>query len=426
MRKLLWGGVAMLVFGATSVFIAADHAQKHPDSLVARVGRAAVCYGLTANPVAALNTLNPPQDAETLPAGMVQVDAREVLPPELPPCDDDPIQETEEPDPVNVINNVPHHGDFARVGIEFGESGPRYYGRTPEQDTEDTHSYVIPGIDYSMPAMPEVSEDDGVRDVEPTDPLIPQVRDLRLDNIDLLEDGQATFTPRVDGVVMSGIQSIFEACSRMHAFDGRTEMFVPFFGRVCVPSVVECLRALPQGCEEMDLFGLMRGMMDGFRADQLVPGGEEQCEPEGTPAYHWLFRVLGLERMFEPTPEPMTESDPMSTENEAQEEMPMRDPDFHRYHYQGCPYSGCPYSGRTYPQYEPPTPAVTPEPTPDQSEPQTRTHHRRHGCGTGGDSCWSFWQRLFSGRVEGGSDGVDTMECRPTDVQFDLRRLMPF
>src|SRR5438309_1792496 len=93
MRKLLWGSVAMLMFGAASVYFAADYAAKHPNSFLGRARNGAATFALTGNPVAVLHQLRS-TDSEELPCQMADkpCDADEAA----PPVDNNPIHEAEE------------------------------------------------------------------------------------------------------------------------------------------------------------------------------------------------------------------------------------------------------------------------------------------------------------------------------------------
>jgi hypothetical protein len=389
MRKLLWGGVAMLVIGATSVFIAADYARQHPHSLLARIA-GATAAGLVGSPVAVLHHLHASgQDGGEMPDGMVQNpgDPSEIPPPVLVPLDEQhPAQETEEPD--DVIR-VPQPDGFERVGVDFSGGTPRYYGRAHDGADNGDGPCMMPPVQVDPMPMPEVGPDEGVpQEVKPFD-LEAQMNRLR------------------------ALRDCLERC-------------VPFSGVMPVdPPAVEVIPEMPRAVEELGVFGWMRSLLEGFRAEQLVPGGEEQCEPEEDPGCHWLLRMIGVEHLSLPTVEPMIDPEPMTEEEQGQEEPPMRDPDYHRYHYHGCPYSGCPYHPYSSmpPVYTPP---VTPTPAPEGSETQSTPHHKRHGCGSDA-GVWGFWQRLFRGPEGcGGQTGVDTMECRPIDLPFDLRRMLPF
>ncbi len=165
---------------------------------------------------------------------------------------------------------------------------------------------------------------------------------------------------------------------------------------------------------EMIGVGTVRDLLKLLRChgeDACASGDEDDCG--------WLLRLLGFGRLMDESAEqPMTESEPMPASEEATEEMPMRDPDYHRYHYHGCPYSGCPYPhAYTPPVYTPPV--TTPVPTPAPAPEAKPTRKPRRGCG---ESQMSFWQRLMSlVQDPSGPANVDTMECRPSDIHREPR-----
>lgn len=398
MRKYLWGGVAMLVFGASAVYIAADHAAKHPNSFISRTSTAVAMLGVTGNPSAALQCFqHGPVVGEELAQGVC--DPNEVEPPVQPPVvgDESPSQETEEPEQVI---EVPQGNTVERMADHFNGVCPRYYDHARcEEDTGETRSYVMPMPVEEMPVMPEVTEDDEV--IVPENlPVMPQeVRSFGNDDCDLLGDAQGSFVPRTDSITisMSG-GMVFDAVSTT---------------------------SLPRSCDPEVTSSWFQRMVDFVQGESATVGSEEACESDEAPSFHWLTRLPLIGKLFEPTAtEPTTEIEPMTSGDEMQEETPVPTPNYHHHHYQGCPYSGCPYPHATMPPvYTPPeTPPVT-----EESETKTTApkKHKRRACGT---SRVSFWQRLISGGCEDRDcqPNIDTMEARPTDIQFNLNRLFPF
>jgi len=364
MRKLLWSGVAALVIGAAASYVVVYHAAKNPTSALGRCATAAATFGLTGNPVEAVRNLHGAADES---GHVVQLDKpgdeHEVKPP-VPDVEDfPPVHEAEE------IINVPMPEDnlWQRVWSNDLDGGPRH---TEHRSRHDDYDYVMPPP-IDEPVMPDVIE----------------------------EDVELDCPPAVMGGIWGMIGNCVQAVAKPAVMDE-----CPYPLQLCLPQ----MPAVPFTAErQIDLAWIFRDVCPGF-FQRLAEYVRSEQGAAG-------------EEVSEPAQEPMSTVEPMTDGEEATTETPARDPNYHRYHYQGCPYSGCPYPhAYTPPVYTPPVcmppvPTAAPAPAPE-CKPVVKK--KKPFCG---NVHMSFWRHVMSGEQGPcGPVNVDTMECRPSDLNLDL------
>jgi hypothetical protein len=160
MRKMIWGGTALLVFGVTAIFFGARYAAMNPDSLLGRCARAAYNVGVRCNPLVHLNrrvddavAVGKPVPGAGLPipAAVTPGDEHQEAPPAAPAA-------AEHPECVESI---------VVEDIEEGEAAPAAAGQTaePARLPEEPDDFVAPPADNDLEklpvAMPYADHDDG-------------------------------------------------------------------------------------------------------------------------------------------------------------------------------------------------------------------------------------------------------------------------
>jgi hypothetical protein len=155
MRKMIWCGTALLVFGVAAVFFAARYAAMNPDSLLGRCAHAAYFVGVRCNPLVYMNR----PAKEQVAAGKVVPGAGLPIPAAVVPGDEHqeaPV--AERPDVPDVVESI-----VVDDGEEH-EAAPVPADETPEpvrlQDSNDKDMDKLP---ISMPYADE--NDDEVGDL---------------------------------------------------------------------------------------------------------------------------------------------------------------------------------------------------------------------------------------------------------------------
>jgi len=146
MRKMIWCGTALLVFGAGAVFFAARYAAENPESLLGRCARAAYYVGVRCTPLAYLNQ---PAAQEHAFAGRPVRGAGLPIPaPEMPADEQQEAPLAERPEVVESI--VVEEVDEREAAV------PAPAGQTaePARLPEEPDGFTPPADDSDLPRLP--------------------------------------------------------------------------------------------------------------------------------------------------------------------------------------------------------------------------------------------------------------------------------
>lgn len=369
MRKWIWSATALTMFAAVAMYLAAQHAAEHPDSLLARCFRTAGQVGMRCNPLVAFTLPEPPLrrlDKPTNQPICLMPDPMDMMQnhPEmcLPALADTP----EVCEPIVVEGEPP-----APASVDEDDTDPPAGATYADDDGYPASSAVEVAEEETVPMMPYIEEDDAC-------------------------DSAAAEC---------------ECCEQEHAPCGRLR-------------TMECAND-KNGCMENCPRSLGQAIADYLRC---LAGDEEACEefetipeePVEAPDEPMDEDVLEDDDSAdeETSDLPPMDEEPMNptedqTEGRAPDQHPARQDSHYHHHYPSCPYTGgCPYPYHyNVPRVDPPA-ATAPaaeeqEPPAELVKPVTPVKKKK--------VMWFMGEFMSINQP-----AVDTMECRPTDIHGDV------
>ncbi len=384
MRTLIWGLTVLMVVGAGVIYLAASHAARHPESFVGRYATAAEFVARRCNPVAVIQHLLQPS-REVAPAA-----CRQPIREEAP--DQEPRLATEEPptilidaieeiEPIEVSVPQPHQ---MVIQVEAEESLAAPEPASPEEcaaakacwpiEAAEEISNLPSRMPYAHEDMPEeVCQEGTVNDLDQK--LGQAVADIVLGlGLEKEENVQEICQTMVDIFVVGG----------MLAMDGDLAALPCYLLYECLSQ--SCLGRFCQNCFESreapgqsgtSLFegdGLVKEFVDLTADDDGTEGSDAE--------FSGRYPCPDFPEASEVKNEPLW---PAGRWEDAL--APCReDPNYH-HQYPGCPFTGRPSS----PCQPPPRPQLSP-PQPAEKPSQADEEFQVPA-------------------------GLDTMECRPTDLE---------
>jgi hypothetical protein len=399
MRKLVWCGAALMVGGAVAVFLAANHAAKHPNSYLGRCAATAAYLGFRANPFVLATGLVPTVGGEPsngLVGGVV----------------------------AGAVGCIHEQLGMAEVGLIRKPVPPAPEVREPAEAAE-----LVEPDEPVEPIRPEVPFDE------------PELRGDALERFVLPEMPEETEEPMP---VVQPEADPFEGFSMPIADPSEEPEAIP--APAVAEPVHEMIAAPTEDISEGEETAEEESSVEHPEAIP-APTSEEGCEKGCCHGCcgNWVHYVL---KLFGLTPESAPATEPTCTEEtspQGETAPEQNSPPPQSYHH-GCPHMSCPYMGCPYP-YSRPTPPVSepPAPAPKKVKPMP-------------ESGWleALWKKLFAAGlcpapvscpveqpmsemprkkplvVGYGEDemprptGIDTMEFRPTDDPRDPPGTHPF
>ncbi len=403
MRKLIWCATAMTVFGAAAVYMAAQHAAEHPDSVAGRFFRVAGLVGMRCNPMMVIGGLTHSKPASGpvdkpmgVPACAIPEPAPMIQPPPhvaLPEFSDAP----EMTEPIVVDSEPPALPvDAPPVGAPpVGETLPPPRALGPNEEGQDGSTFITPQEvtvpPDQVPEMPYVTDDD-----------------------ELFDDGAVKVGVKVQA--MCGEESCPGARPKTLG-----ELIAGYLTRLA-GGMEEPSALSDDPVQEDPVKDADDAPSDADMADE-EPAAEPMDEPatddmpaadEGpmnpyenavTPMSGYLPGPLGHPRSQE-------EQD-STTPPDGQPAPLQEDPAYH-HHYPSCPYTGrCPYPYHySVPRVEPVNPPRAEEQEPKSKPPVKPMKPLK--------PVKKKFLLLFMGEMDFCHPDVDTMECRPTDIHGEV------
>ena len=145
MQKFLWGGAALLVAGAASVYVVSDYIVRHPESIVARAGGALSTAAIHSNPLTVVNRATTGTDAVREDNVADESDSS--------PVENAEIESTIEPIQVEAMPTLPcdaQEADSANADDNAWLATIKM-GQMPEWTEEWSQSELHEGCDMSSP-----------------------------------------------------------------------------------------------------------------------------------------------------------------------------------------------------------------------------------------------------------------------------------
>lgn len=401
MRKWIWCATGLMVFSCAAMYLAAQHAAKHPDSFVASCFRGASMIGMRCNPLVVVTPARlpePPRPVDKpvcqpiclMPDPIVPIDVGQEQPGisfpgigEAPEVSEPIIVESEPPLTPDAEEPV---ADQPVEPVESSTTGDD----VENLEQSDSNSAAEYGFDEPGPIMPTIADDsDEFEDVVAEAPECPTCG-----------------------------QEKKECC----CCQGMLKLMKLMCGNEGCPDC--CAKTLAELIAEY--FEQLAGEEEATPETPVVP--EDGTEtPEDGQASENVDNPPDAADMPPGSETPMNPDEPQEPGANPDQHPAREDPHYH-HHYPSCPYTGrCPYPyhysvPRVDPverprSEQPSTPPATTEP----SEPANPMDPMTPKPAKPVKKKKKLLFLLIGEAVSDGPYGVDTMECRPTDIDGKVK-----
>lgn len=427
MRKWIWSGTALLVFSCAAMYLGAQHAAEHPNSFAARFFRGAGTVGMRCNPLLAIVPATLPEPPRTVDKPVCQPLC--LLP---DPAQDQPLV------PLPAIGEAPEAPEVSEPIVVESESPP-----SPEAIEEPiTGAATTPEDQYPIypheeqPNAPAASGDDEESLPQPSDepygyensdeqgPSMPYVSDDADEFEDFCCDDMAD--------ACDGVCGACRDCPKCESCSGPKMGCCSSCGMLRIIKVMCCGEECPECAKCTKTLGELVGECLGQLAGQEEAVNEETPEnkpdqPEDAPVSESVNTPPDAGDMPPSEESPMNPAEAQESGANPNHHPAREDPHYH-HHYPSCPYTGrCPYP------YHYNIPRVDPverrsnetqptQPAEIQAEEQQQSSvEPMPPVKPSKVKKKKFLFLLIGEEASECQPGVDTMECRPSDLHGRVR-----
>lgn len=438
MRKWIWSGMGLMVFSCAAMYLAAQHAAEHPDSVAARFFRSASTVGMRCNPLlaigqAALPEMPRPVDKPNCqplcvlpdPIDMAQEQALVPLPgiaeaAEAPEVSEPIVVESDPPPPPAAEEPAAEQPVTANDRYDY----PVY---PKEAFSEEYEQPVIATSGDDEETLPQPSDEPyGYESSAEEGASMPYVSD----DADEFED---TYTDDAADCC-DGVCGACRECSKCNSCAG------PKMGCCCSCGMLRIIKVMCCGedCPECARCARTLSEIIADYLSQVCSQDEAVSATTPETATEPVEDVPATDTVDTP---PSTSDTPPSDESpmnpdEAQDSgvnpnhHPAREDPHYHHHYPSCPYTGrCPYPYHyNIPRVDPverrsseTPPTQQPAEIQAEEQQQSSTEPMPPAKPVKKKKIKKFFFLFIGEEACECQPGVDTMECRPTDLHGKVR-----
>ncbi|MBM4073617.1 MAG: hypothetical protein FJ271_32560 [Planctomycetes bacterium] len=433
MRKWIWSGTALMVFSCAAMYLAAQHAAEHPNSVTARFFRGASTVGMRCNPLLAIGQATLPEPPR--PSDKPNCQPLCILPNPEVMAREQPLIALPGIGEATEVLESPEVSE--PIVVESAPPPPESLQQPPTVEPYDSPEYPQQAFsdEYEQPVAAAASGDDEENLPQPSvEPYGYENSDEEGPSMPYVSDDADEFEDVCTGDIVDACDGACGSCRDCGECGSR-----PCLKMGCCSScgMLRIIKVMCCGeeCPECARCTRTLGEIVADYLNQVACQEEAVCEeatenvsdqPEDAPASEAVDTPPDAE--MPPSDESPTNLVESQEPGVGSQQYPAREDPHYHHHYPSCPYTGhCPYpyhyniprvdpvqrrSNETQPTQPAETHAEEQQAPPEPMPPVKPVKKKK---------------KLFFLLIgEAVSDcacqpGVDTMECRPSDLHGKVR-----